>query len=1059
MRHEDRKADASGNDFARLCAYYLECLARDADGGVTVPAADTANYAQLSAMALVSRGARNRTTSDHAQNLLERIAQDPTSIAQLGYPVLLRRARIGKRDVLCLEPILLWSLGRNGEVVDGIPNINLAALKALPGTGSGRPLDEAVQLSHDLGLSEEPSDLPGCDELILRLHRVRPYWDWREAPDPYRLGVDPELAVIGQTGLYNRCLVVQGTRPVFARGLEIDLDRLAQAGAQQLDGTALDAWLHAAFPPDGELSTEPLLEVLPLNEEQRQAIRKTLVNALTVVTGPPGTGKSQLIAALLANAAWHGQKVLFASKNNKAVDVVEERVNRLGPRPLLLRLGRDDKLQRLQDHLQSLLAAPVDGEDRADYHRCLETHDRLRDGDASLQSEAEATIALRNEVDRLEQACERARERIGDLGFASVSEAHLKVWRGTIDSFAGAALKARPAGQPLWLRCLWPVLRRQRHERLRASRARVARAAEELGLPLEPSSHAAPNDDAWAARCIEEAHKLMDRLVDAEAAVRYRQSLADLQRARAPSAIAAERRHLLDRTVSNSTRLWAAWLRVLPSTIPQPARQRLTDFVNVLGMLDAAGRNKDAQRRLFSKYYRLFPQVAKYLPAWAVTALSARGRLPLAPGLFDLVVIDEASQCDIASAIPLLYRAKRAVIIGDPKQLRHITRLAPAQDQILLTRHGLLEPRLSWSHRANSLYDLAAGLVGPDQVIMLRDHFRSHPAIIGFSNALFYNGRLRMATRLDLLERPSRDGRPEPAVIWHHVSGRVLRPPEGSAINEAEAQAVVAELGRLVLGTGYTGSLGVVTPFRAHANRIRQLVQRDDVLSRHLSTLGFLVDVAHGFQGDERDVMVFSPVVSDRTPPGALWFLRHEPNLFNVGITRARAALIVVGDQAAAERSGVDLLAKFARYVAAMSEWSPGDPPAPDDRCPIYPAVRYPERVSEWERALYRSLCDAGLRPVPQYDFAGMILDFALFDGERRLAIEVDGEMYHRAWDGDYCRRDQARNWRLMEAGWDVERVWVYELRDDLEGVVNRVKSWRARALSRSPSERALVVS
>ena len=62
-------------------------------------------------------------------------------------------------------------------------------------------------------------------------------------------------------------------------------------------------------------------------------------------------------------------------------------------------------------------------------------------------------------------------------------------------------------------------------------------------------------------------------------------------------------------------------------------------------------------------------------PCWAVTSLAARGRVPFTAGHFDLVVIDEASQCDIASALPLLFRAKRSVIIGDPQQLRHITAL------------------------------------------------------------------------------------------------------------------------------------------------------------------------------------------------------------------------------------------------------------------------------------------------------------------------------------------------------------------------------------------------
>jgi len=1049
--------DPAETDLVRLCQYYLDCLARDADDGVTVPAADadsdgtTPGYAELSSMPLASRDAQNAVRDERALELLGRIARDRTSIAQLGYPVALRRAR-DRADGFCLEPVLLWPLDTEGVLAEDIPGINFAALKALPNAGSGRAIDEVIQLSHDLGLGGEPADLPGFDELIRRLHQLRPYWPWREPPDPYRLTDEPPLAAIDLPGLYNRCLVVQGARSPYTQGLETELARLAQVGEPQSAGTALGDWLRGA-PPEGETPGDPLLEVLPLNEEQREAIRQALASRLTVVTGPPGTGKSQLVAVLLANAAWRGQKVLFASKNNKAVDVVEERVNRLGPRPLLLRLGW--KRQQCLTYLSSLRSATVDAEDEAEYRRCLEMHERLRAADAGLQSDLDAVVALRNEVDRLEQACEYARARLGERLFASMTEDRLRAWRRTVDAFADAALDAIPAGKPLWMRCLWPLLRRARFERLRDTRMCSTPVADALGLPLIAEEN--PRDHPTA--CLEEAKQLADRLGDVETVVRYRHRLFDLHHARTPTAIAAERRALLDRLVANSIGLWHAWLNVLPARMPRSARSCLTAFVQVLRMLeDANGTRGDARRdtfkRLRKQYYNLFPKIARYLPAWAVTALSARGRLPFRPATFDLVVIDEASQCDIASAIPLLYRAKRAVIIGDPKQLRHITKINPVQDGLLLDRHGLLKSRVNWSYATNSLYDLARSLVGPDHIVMLRDHFRSHPAIIGFSNAAFYDGRLRMATRLDGLRRPQRNGRPEPALSWRQVAGRVARPSEGGAVNQTEAKAVVAELRRLVTTLDYDGSIGVVTPFRAQANQIRRLVRSDQGLADRLHRLDLVVDTAYGFQGDERDVMVFSPVVSDGTPPGALWYLNNEPNLFNVAITRARAALIAVGDRGAAQRSRVGYLRRFALYVAALDDWSPQPRALADDPGPTYPPVRHPERVSQWERFLYDALRNAGLQPIPQYAFAGMLLDFALLEGDRRLAIEVDGEMYHRAWDGDYCRRDQVRNWRLLEAGWDVERIWVYEIRDNLEDVVRRIVSWHQRA-ARPSDERA----
>ena len=107
-----------------------------------------------------------------------------------------------------------------------------------------------------------------------------------------------------------------------------------------------------------------------------------------------------------------------------------------------------------------------------------------------------------------------------------------------------------------------------------------------------------------------------------------------------------------------------------------------------------------------------------------------------------------------------------------------------------------------------------------------------------------------------------------------------------------------------------------MTPFRAQANLIEELVARDDVLAPVLATRNFICETAHKFQGDERDLIVFSPVVSRDIPVGAAGFLKSQGNLFNVGITRARGALVVVGDAAACASSQVECLSAFARYVA-----------------------------------------------------------------------------------------------------------------------------------------------
>ena len=134
-----------------------------------------------------------------------------------------------------------------------------------------------------------------------------------------------------------------------------------------------------------------------------------------------------------------------------------------------------------------------------------------------------------------------------------------------------------------------------------------------------------------------------------------------------------------------------------------------------------------------------------------------------------------------------------------------------------------------------------------------------------------------------------------------------------------------------------------------------------------LRQLDLLIDTVHKFQGDDWDVIIFSPVVSKSIPDGALVFLRKISNLFNVAITRARAALIVVGDPVAATTSDVSYLTAFAEYIDGLGKNRQANANSTPSLGPEYPTVTKPELVSDWERLFYRKLWEAGLRPIPQY--------------------------------------------------------------------------------------------
>jgi len=1033
-------------EVGRLCRYYLDCIGQDMDQGVHVFAASQhgePNYAELDSLPSV-RSTEQWWNKPGVGRVLGKVRQDRGKlVAWVGYPVRLRRHRTPRWEGFVVEPVLLWHVslpeegGEATSIGDSAPLINTNFLRSVA-MGDGQQLaEETARLADELGLGVPVDELPDIEDLVERLPRIRPDWDWKEELDPSRCRGDVSLAQLSEEGIYNRAAVLPGERSLYTQGLETELKSLGGVTDAQLRGSALGGWLCGVNAPDGDAGDGlPLLEVVPMNTEQRAAVRSALFAPHTVVTGPPGTGKSQVVTNLLINAAWRGMKVLFASKNNKAVDVVESRVNGQGNRPVLLRLGAREHQERLATYLTQLLAGNAGIEDRVSYEEALERHRALAAEIASLDRAQAQTLQARNRTDRLDAEMEEARRIFGDL-YGGIDERVVRDSGAHFEAIERAVDAADRAKQGLLTRLVWSFAEGSRLKALADLWGRADEVAGRLRTTLPKPSTL--NGVGAYRSAMQQWRQRIDLAVQV---VAYKLALATLQQSRSFEDIALERARLADRVAKNSQRLWRDWVQLAPARLADAQRREVAEYAALLQVMTGAdaGQVHASTRR---RARELQARVMEHFSCWAVTSLSARGRVPFEQGYFDLVVIDEASQCDIASALPLLYRAKRSVVIGDPQQLRHISALSRPRDSELQHKHGLVDTRAGWMYSVSSLYDVASGVASASGVIALRDHHRSHEDIVGFSNRAFYEGRLRVATRYQQLKRPRSD---QPGIIWEDVCGEVTRPRGGGACNRVEAVAVVAALKELLLTGQYRGTVGVVTPFRGQAQLLQELVQNDNDLAAVLEPSELLVDTVHKFQGDERDVMFFSPVVSNSMPAGAVGFLRSSGNLFNVAITRARGLLHVVGDRAAASTCGVSYLAQFSEYVSGLGTDGHETAPAAASSGPDYPTVARPDRVSDWERVLYRALYKAGLRPLPQYGVDQYDLDFALIVGERKLNIEVDGERYHRSWTGELCLRDQLRNQRLIEMGWEVRRFWVYEVRDQLDVCVRVVADWARNA-------------
>lgn len=1045
-RHDSALTSQVTSNLGALCRYYLDCITHDSQDRISTFASIkyAPNYVELSCMPSSHEELQKALETEEVQALLARGKRSKKHLQPiLGYPIRLTYMRSKRSDWegYIVESLSYYRLEKDGAVSKEMfripPTLNTDAIGYMSGLSGRERFQHALSLAVELGFHED--EFYGeFDEVVERMRAMEPAWPYREDLHPAATKHDVPISELSEEGIYNRCVIMLVEGSNITRGLENELGALALKTESDTRGTALGAWLTARG-PRRETDLGPLLEVVPLNAEQRAAVQSGLTQDLTVVTGPPGTGKSQVVLSLLINAAWRGMTALFASRNNKAVDVVETRLNGLSSRHALLRLGRRTIQASLSDHLQTLLSASVTPEDRTQYEHALQELTQLADEYRAASGRIEKAVALRNEVDQLEGGIRQIESARGRSLLQRLRHLDCARMREALDNFTQAAQRADRQAQSILVRLLWFRTGARRLEDARKTLKQVRILTDPTGIEALDREFTEGTLSAWGDWTADVAEQVQV----AEKLQHYYTALEQLRSEGDVSKHCEELAQLQRSMEARAQDLWKLWLRVKPSNMSQSEREALQEYSTILQLRVQAD---EENRRISGQYYRkfqsLFPKVVQGLPSWAITSLSARGRLPMEPGLFDLLIIDEASQCDIASTLPLLYRAKRVVVIGDPNQLRHISSLPQPKDMQLLARHGMVESGLGWLYSVNSLFDKASGLCHSEDLVDLRDHYRSHADIISFANQEFYEGRLRVATKYDRLLLETPDG---PAVRWVDVKGVAERPSSGSAVNRREAERVVQELKLLVQERGYEGTVGVVSPFRAQANLIRDLVAENEELSSLLSQREFESNTTHSFQGDERDAMLFSPVISDGSDSRSERFLQNTANLFNVAITRARSVLIVVGNREYAMTSKVKHLGRFAKYadsIARRSAYSDGEGAvlggqlAANDETPWQ---------SEWEDVLRDALQERGLVVETQVPVDKYFLDLVIQAGDRKLDIEVDGENYHRAWDGELIRGDQLRNMRMFELGWDVMRFWVYQVRDDLDWCVEKVLDWAGK--------------
>lgn len=1005
-----------------ICNYYLDCIGSE---GINISVfADShkgLDYIQMENFPEESPDFENLSVSTF-------FTKRKGANFYIGYPTYAKELTTKNgQKFFKLEPILLFKINidANNYSVDlGNPTFNIDAIKSLCGSSGNQVVNDIAALEDALGFYEQDT-VVDTETLLEKLKKLTENWDWRKAEADEFSFVSNETS-----GIFCKAIIVAAQSNPYTQGLVQELKNLSKMNFDEICNSALQQLLNPKDTAKHE-SGNPVLEVLPLNQEQKRAVNSALYNQVTIITGPPGTGKSQVIANILINAVLQNKKVLFASKNNKAVDVVEKRVNEIGERPILLRQGSNIYQQNLAKYLLSLVQLNGTTEDLSEYEELKVEYSQLINKIEQTKKLSIETIKLRNKTDELEQNFEEFRKNNGAEFTRTIKEIDVLYFNKLLKHYEIVLKNVDKNKFTFFDKIVWLFDKNGRIKKFENILSEVYANLQSLNIKNVKQQ---PKYDIFY---LDDYYDLLEKLkIQLDGISEFQIYLKTLEKLKQ-----APRLEDIDKAILNyqqalpklSKRIWQLYLIKQSIQLTREDRLNISGFIPLLNTIINSDTNGTLAKVQYGQYNNLAQKCAHLLPCWAVTSLSAKsGKIPFIKNYYDIVIFDEASQCDIASALPLLYRAKSMVVIGDPKQLSHITTLKPSDELNYRRKNNLSAQDTRFSYIGNSLYDISQGLIqsNEDIVQLLKEHYRSHSDIIGFSNEYFYGNKLRIATKFnDLKLMPNG----EKTLSWIDIQGEVIRPRDGGACNEKEAVAVINELKQILLIDKYKGTIGVVTPFRAQANKIREYINSDENLLSKINSADLLVNTAHGFQGDERDIMIFSPVVSKNIHSGAILFLSKEGNVFNVAITRARAHLIVVGDKTACLTSNIEYLSKFSQYANSLDS---------QIQTHSYPSVANISFVSEWEKLFYEELCKNGIFAIPQYQTCGYSLDFAIINGERKLNIEIDGKYYHKKWNGEINDIDRIRNQRLYEDDWDVMRFWVYEVRDDMDDCINKVKDW-----------------
>ncbi len=264
-------------------------------------------------------------------------------------------------------------------------------------------------------------------------------------------------------------------------------------------------------------------------------------------------------------------------------------------------------------------------------------------------------------------------------------------------------------------------------------------------------------------------------------------------------------------------------------------------------------------------------KLVEVFPIIFSTNISSK-RLGTPKFMFNLVVMDEAGQCNIATALLPIAKAESLLLVGDPNQLKPVIILEEQVNKELLEKYNVPE---KYNYKNNSILDVMIENDNISKYILLKYHYRCGKKIIGFSNQRYYNNSLNLSFIQEEGELKVLD------VKNQNVKQK----------NEAydEAEAIVNYIERNNVKDAF-----IITPFVNQKELILSLLKAKNIKDVDCGTI-------HSLQGAERNTIIFSTAISLETSKKTFEWIKDNYELINVAITRAKNKLIIAADTEALE--------------------------------------------------------------------------------------------------------------------------------------------------------------